>query len=54
MVSANGVKFTGAPVPFDAMKASGLGRAGGADGFEPFTETKYFCLGNLWLPVHRA
>jgi aspartate-semialdehyde dehydrogenase len=33
------------------MKASGLGREGGAEGFEPFTEIKYFCLGNLGLPV---
>jgi aspartate-semialdehyde dehydrogenase len=51
MVSVNGVKFTGAPIPFGGMKASGLGREGGAEGFEPFTETKYFCLGNLGLPL---
>ena len=51
MVSVNGMKFTGAPIPFGGMKASGLGREGGAEGFEPFTETKYFCLGNLGLPV---
>ncbi|MGK8779449.1 NAD-dependent succinate-semialdehyde dehydrogenase [Burkholderia cenocepacia] len=51
MVSVNGVKFTGAPIPFGGMKASGLGREGGAEGFEPFVETKYFCLGNLGLPV---
>ncbi|MBR7976495.1 NAD-dependent succinate-semialdehyde dehydrogenase [Burkholderia vietnamiensis] len=51
MVSVNGVKFTGAPIPFGGMKASGLGREGGVEGFEPFTETKYFCLGNLGLPV---
>jgi aspartate-semialdehyde dehydrogenase len=51
MVSVNGVKFTGAPVPFGGMKASGLGREGGAEGFEPFVETKYFCLGNLGLPL---
>ncbi|MEK6350779.1 MAG: aldehyde dehydrogenase family protein, partial [Burkholderia sp.] len=43
--------FTGAPVPFGGMKASGLGREGGSEGFEPFTETKYFCLGDLGLPV---
>ncbi len=54
MVSVNGVKFTGAPVPFGGMKASGLGREGGAEGFEPFVETKYFCLGNLGLPVTAA
>lgn len=51
MISVNGVKFTGAPIPFGGMKSSGFGREGGADGFEPFTETKYFCLGNLGLPV---
>ncbi|TAM53694.1 MAG: NAD-dependent succinate-semialdehyde dehydrogenase [Paraburkholderia sp.] len=51
MVSVNGVKFTGAPIPFGGMKASGLGREGGFEGFEPFVETKYFCLGNLSLPV---
>lgn len=53
MVSVNGVKFTGAPIPFGGMKSSGLGREGGTDGFEPFTETKYFCLGSLGLPVRR-
>jgi aspartate-semialdehyde dehydrogenase len=51
MVSVNGVKFTGAPIPFGGMKASGLGREGGAEGFEPFVETRYFCLGQLGLPV---
>ncbi|SAL66382.1 succinate-semialdehyde dehydrogenase (NAD(P)(+)) [Caballeronia peredens] len=54
MVSVNGVKFTGAPIPFGGMKASGLGREGGAEGFEPFVETKYFCLGNLGLPLSSA
>jgi aspartate-semialdehyde dehydrogenase len=44
MVAVNGVKFTGHPIPFGGMKASGLGREGSAEGFEPFTETKYFCL----------
>ncbi len=51
MISVNGSSFTGAPVPFGGMKASGLGREGGSEGFEPFTETKYFCLGDLGLPV---
>ncbi|MEA3113543.1 MAG: aspartate-semialdehyde dehydrogenase, partial [Caballeronia sp.] len=51
MISVNGVKFTGAPIPFGGMKASGLGREGGSEGFEPFVETKYFCLGNLGLPL---
>ena len=45
------VKVTGAPIPFGGMKASGLGREGGFEGFEPFVETKYFCLGNLGLPI---
>ncbi len=40
-----------APIPFGGMKASGLGREGGVEGFEPFVETKYFCLGNLGLPL---
>jgi aspartate-semialdehyde dehydrogenase len=51
MVSVNGAKFTGAPIPFGGIKASGLGREGGAEGFEPFVETRYFCLGQLGLPV---
>lgn len=51
MVSVNGAKFTGAPIPFGGVKASGLGREGGAEGFEPFVETRYFCLGQLGLPV---
>ena len=51
MVSVNSAKFTGAPIPFGGMKASGLGREGGAEGFEPFVETKYFCIGKLGLPV---
>ncbi|MFC0401497.1 NAD-dependent succinate-semialdehyde dehydrogenase [Paraburkholderia rhizosphaerae] len=54
MVSVNGAKFTGAPIPFGGMKASGLGREGGAEGFEPFVETRYFCLGQLGLPVADA
>lgn len=51
MVSVNGARFTGAPVPFGGMKESGLGREGGAEGFDPFVETKYFCLSNLGLPA---
>ena len=54
MIAVNGAKFTGAPIPFGGMKASGLGREGGSEGFEPFVETKYFCLGNLGLPVSAA
>jgi len=44
MVAVNGSKFTGHPIPFGGMKASGLGREGGTEGFEPFVETKYFCI----------
>lgn len=44
MVAVNAAKFTGHPIPFGGMKASGLGREGGNEGFEPFVETKYFCL----------
>ncbi|WP_371232075.1 NAD-dependent succinate-semialdehyde dehydrogenase [Pseudomonas sp. QE6] len=44
MVAVNGAKFTGHPIPFGGMKASGLGREGGSEGFEPFVETKYFAL----------
>ncbi|MBB5502586.1 NAD-dependent succinate-semialdehyde dehydrogenase [Paraburkholderia sp. MM5384-R2] len=51
MVSINGAKFTGAPIPFGGVKSSGLGREGGVEGFEPFVETRYFCLGQLGLPV---
>lgn len=51
MVAVNGAKFTGPSIPFGGMKASGLGREGGQEGFEPFVETKYFCLSNLGLPA---
>lgn len=44
MIAVNGTQFTGHPIPFGGMKASGLGREGGSEGFEPFVETKYFCL----------
>ncbi len=49
MVAVNSAKFTGPPVPFGGKKQSGLGREGGDEGFEPFIETKYFCLGDLGL-----
>lgn len=49
MVAVNSARFTGAPVPFGGKKQSGLGREGGDEGFEPFIETKYFCLGGLDL-----
>jgi len=44
MLAVNGAKFTGAPIPFGGIKASGLGREGGLEGFEPFVQCKYFCL----------
>ncbi|MCQ4318976.1 NAD-dependent succinate-semialdehyde dehydrogenase [Stutzerimonas stutzeri] len=44
MVAVNGTRFTGHPIPFGGMKASGLGREGGSEGFEPFVETKYVCI----------
>lgn len=44
MVAVNGTKFTGHPIPFGGMKASGLGREGGSEGFEPFVETQYVCI----------
>ncbi|MGE6322620.1 NAD-dependent succinate-semialdehyde dehydrogenase [Pseudomonas oryzihabitans] len=44
MVAVNGTRFTGHPIPFGGMKASGLGREGGHDGFEPFVETQYYCI----------
>lgn len=50
MVAVNTATFTGAPIPFGGGKASGLGREGGIEGFDPFVETKYVCLGHLGLP----
>lgn len=44
MVAVNGTRFTGHPIPFGGMKASGLGREGGSEGFEPFVETQYLCI----------
>ncbi|RNA70017.1 NAD-dependent succinate-semialdehyde dehydrogenase [Alteribacter keqinensis] len=37
---------SGAHVPFGGMKESGLGREGGAEGIEPYLETKYLSIGN--------
>lgn len=47
MIAVNGVKFTGAPIPFGGMKASGIGREGGLEGFAPFVESKYVCIHNV-------
>lgn len=51
MIAVNGARFTGAPIPFGGMKESGAGREGGHEGFEPFVETKYFCLNGLGRPA---
>ena len=37
-----------AHVPFGGMKESGLGREGGIEGIEPYLETKYLSIGNLY------
>ncbi len=44
MVSVNGAKFTGAPVPFGGIKSSGLGREGGAEA--TFVETRRYFSAN--------
>lgn len=44
MVAVNTVKITGAPIPFGGFKQSGLGREGGRQGIEEFTELKYVCM----------
>lgn len=36
---------SGAHIPFGGMKESGLGREGGAEGIEPYLETKYISIG---------
>ena len=37
-----------AHIPFGGMKESGLGREGGTEGIEPYLETKYLSIGNLF------
>jgi succinate-semialdehyde dehydrogenase/glutarate-semialdehyde dehydrogenase len=49
MVALNTARMTGAPVPFGGIKHSGMGREGGHEGLEDFTELKYFCIGGLDL-----
>jgi succinate-semialdehyde dehydrogenase/glutarate-semialdehyde dehydrogenase len=49
MVALNTARMTGAPVPFGGIKHSGMGREGGHQGLEEFTELKYFCIGGLDL-----
>lgn len=41
---------SGAHIPFGGMKESGLGREGGIEGIEPYLETKYLSIGDLFLP----
>ncbi|MGL5839521.1 MAG: NAD-dependent succinate-semialdehyde dehydrogenase [Sphingorhabdus sp.] len=43
MVAINRTKVTGAPIPFGGWKQSGLGREGGRQGLQAFTEIKYVC-----------
>lgn len=38
-----------AHAPFGGMKESGLGREGGIEGIEPYLETKYLSVGNLYV-----
>ena len=45
MIAVNGVKFTGHPIPFGGMKASGLGREGGARGL------RSLCRNQILLPA---
>jgi len=47
MVSVNSVKMTGPSIPFGGVKQSGLGREGGRQGLEEFSELKYYCFGAL-------
>lgn len=37
-----------AHIPFGGMKESGLGRESGSEGIEPYLETKYLSVGNLF------
>lgn len=37
-----------AHIPFGGMKESGLGREGGIEGIEPYLETKFLSIGNLY------
>ena len=50
MVAVNAVSMTGPPVPFGGVRQSGLGREGGRDGLEAFTDLKYVCQGRLEEP----
>jgi len=47
MVSINGTKMTGPPVPFGGVKQSGLGREGSRHGIAEYSELKYMCINDL-------
>lgn len=47
MVSINGTKMTGPPVPFGGVKQSGLGREGSRHGISECQELKYICVNDL-------
>jgi len=47
MVSINGTKMTGPPVPFGGVKQSGLGREGSRHGIAEYLELKYICINDL-------
>jgi succinate-semialdehyde dehydrogenase/glutarate-semialdehyde dehydrogenase len=40
--------ISAAHAPFGGMKESGVGREGGIEGIEPYLETKYLSIGNLF------
>jgi len=44
MIAVNGVKMTGAPIPFGGVKQSGLGREGSRHGLNEYMELKYVCV----------
>jgi len=51
MVGANGVGLSDAATPFGGFKESGLGREGGFDGLEAYTECKFVSIGFGALPT---
>lgn len=48
IIGWNDGAVSAAHVPFGGMKESGLGREGGTEGIEPYLETKYLSIGNLY------
>ena len=45
IVGVNGGVFYGADAPFGGYKASGVGRQGGIEGFQQYTEVKTIATG---------